>query len=178
MTPEEKEVLCAFYRTDLSKFIQRTVSIVDPNADYLHNWHIDLIAEYLQACRRGEITRLVINIPPRFLKSISVSVAFPAWLLGHNPSEQVICVSYSHALAKKHSNDTRAVMQTDLYHSMFPQTILDKTNETLLSTTKQGYRYCTSTLGTITGTGANMIIVDDPLSASQAQSMVEESKGK
>src|SRR6185312_5823387 len=113
LTKEERIALNAIYRTDLSSFIQRTFSIIDPNANYLHNWHIDLLAEYLTACQRGEITRLIINVPPRFLKSISVSVAFPAWLLGHNPSEQITCVSYSGMLAKKHSGDTLAVMSTD-----------------------------------------------------------------
>lgn len=70
-------------RRDLSSFIGKTLATVDPSAQYLPNWHIDLIAEYLQAATRGEIRRLIINMPPRCLKSVCVSVAWPAWLLGH-----------------------------------------------------------------------------------------------
>ena len=176
LTDKEKEQLRAGYRTDLSRFIQRSFSIIDPNANYLHNWHIDLIAEYLRACQTGEITRLIINVPPRFLKSISVSVAFPAWLLGHNPSEQITCVSYSGTLAKKHSSDTLAIMCTDWYKSLFPETKLVIENQLELRTEQRGFRVCTSTMGTLTGMGGNFILVDDPLSQMQAHSMTERDK--
>jgi len=62
-----------------------------------HNWHNELIAAKLDACRRGEIKRLIINLPPRSLKSHAASVAFPAFLLGRNPSSQIICASYGQA---------------------------------------------------------------------------------
>ncbi|NIS38227.1 terminase, partial [Candidatus Saccharibacteria bacterium] len=89
----------AFYdtilRESLSDFIQQTFLEIDPAAYYSHNWHVDLIAEYLTACYNKEIKRLIINIPPRFMKSISTSIAFPAWVLGKNPSEKVAVGSYS-----------------------------------------------------------------------------------
>jgi len=75
--PTEAEALDALLRTRLAAFTQKTFRTVDPGANYLHNWHIDLIAEYLEACTRREIKRLIINIPPRYLKSISVSDAWP-----------------------------------------------------------------------------------------------------
>ena len=65
----------ALLRQDFSTFIGKTLETVDPGASYIPNWHIDLIAEHLEAARRGEITRLMINMPPRSLKSVCVSVA-------------------------------------------------------------------------------------------------------
>jgi predicted phage terminase large subunit-like protein len=170
LTDQEYVRLKAIYRADLSKFIRRVFSIVSPNADYVHNWHIDLIAEYLRACENGEIKRLIINVPPRSLKSISISIAFSAWLLGHNPAEEIIGASCSHALAEKLSNDTRAVMNTDWYRDLFPGTRLFKENNHKLITTERGQRYAASTTSTIIGEGGNYIIIDDPLNAKEAGS--------
>src|ERR1700678_2463620 len=98
LTDEERE-LQYLYRNHLNEFIRKTFFLVSGGAVYHHNWHVDCIAEYLMACERGEIKRLIINIPPRMLKSISTSIAFPAWLLGRNPGQQVMCASYSKDLA-------------------------------------------------------------------------------
>jgi predicted phage terminase large subunit-like protein len=162
----------AAYKTDLSLFIARTFSIVSPSVEYIPNWHIDLIAEYLTACQRGEIKRLIINIPPRMLKSISVSIAFPAWLLGHNPSDQIMVASYSQALSSKHHMDCRLVMQSEWYRGLFPDTVLadDMNTQKKFVTSKRGHRIASSVGGTITGEGANFLIVDDPLSAQEGQS--------
>lgn len=159
-------------RSSLGAFTHKTFNTVDPHAQYQHNWHIDLIAEYLKACQNGQIKRLIINIPPRHLKSISVAVAFPAWLLGHNPSEQIMCASYSQELAFKHSLDCRLVMQSDWYKELFPLTSIveDQNTKRKFVTTQRGHRIATSVGGTATGEGANYLIVDDPLSAAQGQS--------
>ena len=176
LSEEEKmRAIQAEYRTNLSEFIRGCFRVVDPNASYKHNWHIDLIAEYLQACRDRQITRLIINIPPRFLKSISVSVAFPAYLLGHNPGEQIMCASYSSDLSMKHSVDCRAVIQTEWYKWLFPhvQLLEDQNTKAKYVTTERGFRIATSTGGTVTGEGGNFLIVDDPLSTLQARSTAE-----
>ena len=80
----------------------------------MSNWHLEAIAYQLERLRRGEITRLIINMPPRSLKSVTASVAFPAFVLGHDPTRRIICVSYSGDLAKKHANDFRAVAEARL----------------------------------------------------------------
>jgi len=156
----------------LPAFIHRAVATVNPGADYQHNWHINLIAEYLLACQKGEIKRLIINIPPRHLKSISVAVAFPAWLLGHDPTQQIMCASYSQELSFKHSLDCRLVMQDKWYQDLFPETniVEDQNTKRKFVTTQRGHRIATSVGGTATGEGANFLIVDDPLSAQQGQS--------
>ena len=166
------QFLDAVARTDLSYFTRKAFEIVKPVDDYLHNWHVDLIAKYLTACKDGDIKRLIINIPPRHLKSISVAVAFPAWLLGHNPSEQIICASYGQDLSNKHSQDCRAVIQHPWYNRVFPevQLVEDQNTKSKFMTTKRGFRFATSVGGTLTGEGGNFLIVDDPLSQQQAES--------
>src|ERR1700693_4119430 len=117
------------------------------------NWHIEVIAATLEACRRGEINRLVINLPPRHLKSICASVAFPAWLLGHDPTIRIICASYSENLAGKHALDCRAVMESTWYRRIFPGALIsrEKNAELNFVTTRHGFRYSTSVGGTLTG---------------------------
>jgi predicted phage terminase large subunit-like protein len=163
------------FRTDLSLFIQKTFSIVDPGTEYLHNWHVDVIAEYLKACKQGEIKRLIINIPPRSLKSISVSVAFPAFLLGHNASTHIMVASYSQALSLTHSVHTRRVIQSEWYKQLFPDTEIssDQATKTKFMTTKLGFRMATSVGGTATGEGGDFLIVDDPHNVLEAQSEVK-----
>lgn len=96
------------------------------NDTYLHNWHIDLIAAKLNEVRTGKCKRLIINIPPRYMKSICASVAFPAWLLGHDPSINIICASYDQDLAEKLAMDSRNIMQTSWYQEIFPNTRIPK----------------------------------------------------
>src|SRR5512132_4431035 len=84
----------ALVRNDLYAFIQSCFYELNPHTPFLENWHIELIAAKLEACWRGQCRRLIINVPPRSLKSLAASVAFPAWILGHQPSAQIICASY------------------------------------------------------------------------------------
>jgi hypothetical protein len=104
--------------------------------------------------------------------TICASVALPAYLLGHNPTRKVICVSYSDDLAAKFSNDCRAVMRTDWYRQTFPRARIDKAKDTEseVRTTERGYRLATSVRGTLTGRGGDIIIIDDPIKPQDAQS--------
>ena len=162
----------ATLRKDLSSFIQKTFSTVDPSATYRHNWHIDAVACPLEQCMQGEIRPLLIPLPPRNLKSIFASVAFIAWVLGIDPTRRIIDVSYSEDLAKKHSRDCRAVMESPWYRALFPWTRLDPRKNTELEfvTTQRGFRLATSVGGTLTGRGGNIIIIDDPLKPTDAMS--------
>jgi predicted phage terminase large subunit-like protein len=169
---EDRMLLKDGLKRYLAPFIEQVVHTVSPEADYIHNWHIDLIAQYLLACQKGDIKRLIINIPPRHLKSISVNVAFPAWLLGHNPGEQIMCASYSQDLSFKHAQDCRLVMQQQWYKDLFPETqiVEDQNTKRKFITSARGHRIATSVGGTATGEGAQYLIVDDPVSAKQGES--------
>lgn len=158
-------------REDFCGFIGKSFSVVSPHQPYLHNWHIALIAEHLEAVRRGEISRLIINMPPRALKSICVSVAWPAWLLGHDPTMRIMAASYSQRLATKHSLDCRMVMQSRWYQQLFPQVKLakDQNEKDKFMTRQCGMRMATSVGGTATGDGGHILIADDPINPLQAQ---------
>ena len=139
---------------------------------FSRSWSTQAVTHALDKVVGSKTTRLIINIPPRHLKSICASVALPAFLLGHDPTRKVICVSYSDDLAVKFSNDCRAVMQAEWYRRIFPHTQIDrsKNTETEFRTTKRGYRLATSVGGTLTGRGGDVIIIDDPIKPQDAQS--------
>lgn len=159
-------------RYDLPRFIARTLQAIDPAAEYMPNWHIYLLAEYLEAARRKEIKRLLINMPPRALKSVCVSVAWPAWILGHEPSSRILAASYASSLSVKHSIDCRLVMQSPWYQELFPQTAMsrEQNEKHKFMTSKRGFRLATSVGGGATGEGGNILIIDDPLNPLQARS--------
>jgi predicted phage terminase large subunit-like protein len=173
----ERQYLELKMRNDLKTFIYRTFKTVAPGQKYCGNWHIDAMAYLLQRCAIGSIKRLLITLPPRHLKSICASVAFPAWLLGLDPSKRIICASYSADLASKHARDCRAVMEAAWYRRIFPHTRIsrDKNAEMDFMTTRHGYRYATSVGGTLTGRGGNILIIDDPLKSDDALSETKRS---
>jgi len=162
----------AMLRSDFYSFIRATFPIVSPSSAFAPNWHIEAIAFALTRVLRGEIKRLIITVPPRSLKSICASVAFPAFVLGHDPTRRIICVSYAEALARKHANDCRALMRSTLYHRLFPNTRISNAKDTELefATTRGGNRLATPIGGTLTGRGGNLIVIDDPLKPQDAYS--------
>ena len=166
------QMLFAAARDDLAVFVGLAFSAVEPGGKYLSNWHIRAIAYQLERISQGKCKRLIITMPPRSLKSVTTSVAFPAWLLGRDPSKKVICVSYAQSLAVKHANDFRTVVDSAWYRSMFPSFKVNprKNTENELQTTLGGNRLATSTGGQLTGRGGDIIIVDDPLKADEAHS--------
>src|SRR6478752_4858106 len=119
---DELSVLRALQRTELSCFAETVFRELEPGRPYLPNWHIEHLAWQLMRVARGEIRRLIINVPPRSMKSITVSVGFTAWVLGKDPTRRIICASYADDLARKLSVDTRTVLDSPWYQELFPQT--------------------------------------------------------
>lgn len=160
----------ALLRRDFYAFIERAFYELYPNATFEPNWHIEVIASSLEACRRGDLKRLVINEPPRSLKSHCASVSFVCFLLGHDPSIKIICASYGQDLADKHSRDCRTILNSAWYRNLFPHTRLSSQRNALqeLVTTRHGFRLSTSVGGVVTGRGADLIIIDDPLKPEEA----------
>src|SRR5438270_12481557 len=162
-----KEIL----RLDLGYFTQLCFCELNPQAAFLPNWHIEVIAAKLAAVRAGRIRRLIINLPPRHLKSLMASIAFPAWCLGHDPSAQILCVSYAQELADKLARDCRGIMMSPWYRQLFPTRLAPHRQAVQeFITTRQGYRLATSTGGVLTGRGADIILIDDPLKPDEALS--------
>jgi predicted phage terminase large subunit-like protein len=156
-------------RHDLSAFIVRSFLELNPSAKFLHPPYLELLADRLEKVRRREITRLIINLPPRSLKSHCVSIAFPAWILGHDPCAQIIAVSYGQELADKLARDCRTLMTSPFFEALFPTRLSPQKQATAeFETTARGYRLSTSVGGALTGRGADLIIVDDPSKPGEA----------
>ena len=111
----------AAYRTDLYAFVWRVFDELHPGGSkvFIPNWHVQAMCFELERLRAGENQHLVITVPPRHLKSITTSVAFCAFLLGHAPSCKIIVASYGGGLARKHSSDCRQVMERAWYRKVF-----------------------------------------------------------
>lgn len=158
-------------RQDFVAFLTRAFYELNPQTRLLMAPYIELMAARLEDCRQGRIKRLIINIPPRHLKSHAASISFVAWLLGHQPTSQIICASYGQDLADKLALDTRKVMLSAWYQSLFSTRLApDKQAVNDFMTTKQGGRMATSVGGVLTGRGADFIILDDPLKPEDALS--------
>ncbi len=168
----DRDLLNAICRTDLYSFVRAVFPVVSTSGPFLPNWHVEAMTHALEQVRQGRISRLIITVPPRYLKSICASVAFPAYVLGHDPTARIICVSYSDTLARSHANDFRALLHSDRYRLLFPgaQVSPSKDTETEIKTTARGFRYATSVGGTLTGRGGNFLIIDDPQKPQDAHS--------
>jgi hypothetical protein len=157
-------------REDFQSFLRMVVATVSPGAAFQPNWHLEAIGAYLAACAKGEVKRLIINMPPRMLKSVTVSVAWPAWLIGHDAKTRIMAASYAQSLSIKHSLDCRLVIESPWYQEIFPDTRLarDQNEKDKFVTTGRGHRIAVSVGGAATGEGGNILIVDDPLNPLQA----------
>jgi predicted phage terminase large subunit-like protein len=161
----DPRMMDSIYRTDFASFIRRCFRTLVPGKSLLMNWHIYALAFALEQVRLGKITRLIINMPPRSLKSLITSVAFPAFVLGHDPTKHLIVVSYSSDLAIKLANDCRLILNVDWYHHLFRGMRISplKNTEFEVGTSQNGFRLATSIEGTLTGRGGDILILDDPL---------------
>jgi hypothetical protein len=154
-------------RKDFVSFVRKCFHVLAPSAIFHMNWHICAIAYYLELVRLGTIKRLIINVPPRSLKSIMCSVAFPAFVLGYDPTKRLIVASYGADLAIKHGIDFRTVVNSAEYHAIFPGMRISamRNTQTEVVTTLNGFRLAISVDGALTGRGGDIIIIDDPIAA-------------
>lgn len=152
------------------EFVKLCFNTVSPGYHYYDSWHVKVISDSLEAAFNNQINRIIVNMPPRSMKSICTSVAWPAWILGIRPEARIIVASYSQILSSKHSLDTRCILKSHWYKELFPEVALSQDTQYKLQTTKMGFRFATSVGGTITGEGGDFLIIDDPLTPMQAAS--------
>lgn len=166
----------------LASFIKQGWKYIDPQP-YVHGWHLDAICEHLMAVSAGEIKRLLINIPPRSSKSSVCSVGWPAWtwiqqrrnvLTG--PEVQFMSVSYAATLSERDSTKMRRLIDSEWYQDHWGDRFSfapDQNAKRKFENTAGGYRLATSLTGTQTGDGGIVVLIDDPMSAGDANSDVE-----
>ena len=148
----------------LSHFIRQAWAKIDPST-YVHNWHIDEMCEHLEAVSVGDITRLIINIPPRHMKSLSVSVFWPAWDWVETPERRFLFASYAQNLSIRDAVKSRRLIQSPWYQDRWSdrfEMTSDQNTKIRYDNNKQGYRIATSVDGGLTGEGGDIIVVDDP----------------
>lgn len=160
-------------KKSLRHFIGQAWHVIEPGTPYQDSWHIHAICEHLEAVFRGEIRNLLINMPPRMMKSIAVSVMFPAWVWLHRPEARFLYSSYAQDLATDHSLATRRVVESEWYQERWGDrvTLVDDQNlKTRFETGQRGARIATSVGGVATGKGGDFVIADDPHNVKLAES--------
>ncbi|MBF0300599.1 MAG: phage terminase large subunit [Oligoflexia bacterium] len=156
------------------------VSIYPHICTFLSNWHIDLISEYLEAISIGEFKRLIVNIPPRYLKSMICTVTFPAWIWTKKPHRRFITSCYSSDLSIELSYKRRQLIESPWYKLFWSKEVKlerDQNQKSFYQNTKTGFMYSTSTGGSVTGKGCDIMIIDDPHNPMQAESDVQRETG-
>ena len=161
---------------NFTEFIPDAWNIIEPATAFLPNWHIDCIAEHLQAVTNGEIKNLVINMPPRNGKSNFVSKMWPTWSWTKRPGLRWIFISYSQILAETFSKDRRDILESDWYRENWGNVVKlmpDQNQKREFMNTARGTMMATSIGGTLTGKGADIIVIDDGIDPKRAHSKAE-----
>lgn len=163
-------------RRDFHQFVIEAWDKVEPGTIFVDNWHIVMICADLEALFYGQIpsNNLMMNVPPRHMKSLLCNVFFPAWVWTKQLNAKFLCFSYSEALTLRDSRKCRDLIGSQWYQERFHVTISKRVDGTdKFENTAGGYRYCFGTGGSIGGQGGDYLIIDDPLEISKANSKAE-----
>jgi predicted phage terminase large subunit-like protein len=163
MTPAVLRGLDAALRSRFDIFLAMCHHTVNPGVPYLDSWHIDAMVCQAEAVIRGDVKRLMVNVPPRHLKTLTFNIALTAFMLGHDPSLRIFCISYGERLAEDHGTQFRAIIESDWYKRIFPRMRIRRAVNHEFFTTERGFRRWTSISGALTGMGGDIFIIDDPL---------------
>lgn len=171
----KREKLYRAAEASLVEFTRQAWPIIEPTTKFVDNWHVHAIAEHLEAISAGEMGNLLINIPPGCMKSILVSVMWPAWEWIVDPSLRILGASYGEDLAVRDAQKTRDIIISEWYQARWNHVQIKKGSDqkTKYDLTASGWRMATSVGGRATGSHPRRKIVDDPHSAKQAQSDAE-----
>jgi predicted phage terminase large subunit-like protein len=166
MATEHVHIDRALTDKGLKHFVELAWHLVEPGRPFIPGWHIDAICDHLEACYRREIKRLVINVPPGSMKSLSCCVFFPAWLWTQDPSTKAIYASYNDKLSRRDSIRTRRIVESDWYQKRWGDTVQlhqDTRAAGKFTTTAGGFRLMTTVKGGVTGEHADIQVADDPI---------------
>lgn len=158
---------------NLGIFVRQAWEVIEPGTPYVSGDHVDLMCRALEELDRGEIKRLLINVPPRHMKSRLVSVFYPAWALARDPTRRLMFASYASDLSRRDSIDTRTIIESSWYQERWGAKVKlthDQNTTTRFATTERGYRIATSVGGSVTGLGGDVLVIDDPHKADEAAS--------
>jgi predicted phage terminase large subunit-like protein len=155
----------------LKAFVHVAWPILEPTTPLQWNWHLDLLCDHLTESRLGRCRRLIINVPPRSMKSLLCTVFYPVWRWCIEPQRRFMFVSYSDELSTDHSLFRRNVLNSEMYRGGWGQVVKfskDQNLKTQYENTRRGVMFSTSITGSATGKGCDELIVDDPMNAKRA----------
>lgn len=160
-----EEVRAEHARRSLREYIREAWHVVEPSTPYVHGWHIDAICEHLEAISAGEIKNLVVNVPPRHQKSLTVSVFWPTWEWINRPELRYIYSAYGQDLSVRDALKSRRLILSPWYQEHYGDRFSltsDQNQKTRYDNDKTGYRIATGVGGMATGEGGDRLILDDP----------------
>ncbi|MBS1903476.1 MAG: phage terminase large subunit [Bacteroidetes bacterium] len=175
MPAEEQEELLRLVRAEefysqrgsltLHEFVKQFWHVLEPTTPFIDNWHIGAICEHLEACYRREIRKLIINVPPRSLKSMLTSVFFPAWVWTKDPSHNFLTASFAKSLALRDATKARDLIRSPEYRAYFGdlyQIASDQDTKEYYKTDQHGSRRSLGVGSSVVGEGGDINICDDP----------------
>jgi len=160
-------------RYNFKQFVTSAWHIIEPGRAFVPGWHLDAIAEHLQAVSEGQIKRLLVNMPPRHGKSSLISALWSAWLLLNNPAIRLLCGSYALNLATRDNLKVRRIVKSPWFQQRYGHLftiVKDQDAKMKFETNKLGYRMVTSVGAGTTGEGGDILILDDPHNIDEKES--------
>lgn len=174
--PTRVEIQAELYSRSFKRFVRAAWRIIDPSTPLVWGWHLDAVCDHYEALYQGEVRDLIVNIPPRFSKSLLAGVFLPAWVWTQEPSARFLFSSYAQTLSTRDSVKCRRLIESPWYRERWGDRFKltsDQNQKTRFENDQTGYRIATSVGGAATGEGGDFIVVDDPHSALQALSETE-----
>jgi hypothetical protein len=173
--PSRRELLNIVYKLDLYSFLQCAFGVLEPGNRFMPAAYLELLCAARMQVDARAVKRLIINTPPRHLKSFVTSVVFPAWLLMRDPKTKIAVICHSDMLANDLASKCKRLIESDEYRQIAPQVQIrqDRDRRMDFETTRGGGVYFASIASGITGRGFDHIILDDPIAANDAQSAAE-----
>lgn len=162
----EREVFKALCENDFSFYCKQYLKVVEPETHFEWNWHLDALCQACEGIYYGDYQNLDIQIPPRMLKSLIISVLFPTWVWTKNKSKKFLCASRSYDLSIKFNQQRRDLIQSKEYASIWPIGIkADQNTSHKFANYSRGFMQAVSVGGKVTGEGADFLLSDDLLDA-------------
>jgi len=171
----DREELKAKHQT-LRSYVAGAWPLLEPGREYVPGWHIDAICEHLEAVSRGEIRRLLINVPPGHMKSLSVAVFWPTWVWTFKPEMRWLFASYAQTLSVRDSLKCRRLVESEWYRAIWGDVFRltsDQNEKMRFENDRTGYRIATSVGGTATGERCDAMVFDDPHKVEEGESDVK-----
>jgi len=162
------------------EFVKEAWPVLEPDTPFDPAWHIEYLCEQLEQVAAGKCSRLIVNMPPRYGKSLIINVFFPVWLWVRDPSRRMMSASYAAALSTKHSVDRRTLIDSPWFQQRWGHKVQLAKGSNLkdeFSNTARGHMIATSVGAAATGKGGNLLIVDDLLNPAEAESDAERDFG-